>query len=260
MDGNCQKQFDAGFVHNLSDIQDLLDSALSNYDAKTSKTFMGPIRKAFRKLGGKNELAKGYLALAPQESHYLSIVCGGIKLILSAAARMAELQESVRKTMEDVPEIVKYFQRILALNVLPRAQNFKKRSNILDTYLPDLLGLSVTLKGADQDRAVWVMKSDVFMGWLSSPLSMPLLVNGKSRAPRNNRSPLTFVAAKLVESLERLRMSNQRTWTSGMKLIGLSFFCGEHEDETESENNNPLGLIQNAVISFTKRDGGVLHY
>lgn len=126
-------------------------------------------------------------------------------------------------------------------------------NQLLDSYLPELLNLAGTLRRADQDRAVWVMQSEVFMDWYWPPSSMSLLVNGQSVAPRDNRSPLTLVAAKLVDSLERLKGVERQSPSSRKRFIGLHFFRGEHEDGSESNHNNTLFTISSLITQMIRQ-------
>lgn len=56
------------------------------YEVDTIKTPWGKVRKAFRKLGDNSGTFQSWLGLLPTESHYLSILCGGLKLILGVSS------------------------------------------------------------------------------------------------------------------------------------------------------------------------------
>lgn len=71
--------------HSMEDVIKAIDDAKKAYDEKGEKGFFGPIRKAFRKLGDNEGAGKAWLGLLPGESHYFSIICGGIKLILGVS-------------------------------------------------------------------------------------------------------------------------------------------------------------------------------
>ena len=69
--------------HTMSGVWDVLDQALDRYRNKDIQGSWGRIRNAFRKLGEHSGAVEGWLGLLPKESHYLSVVCGGFKLILT---------------------------------------------------------------------------------------------------------------------------------------------------------------------------------
>ena len=69
--------------HTMSELWEILDRAVDKYNIQDVQGFWGRIRKAFRKFGEHSGAVEGWLGLLPKESHYLSVVCGGFKLILT---------------------------------------------------------------------------------------------------------------------------------------------------------------------------------
>lgn len=47
--------------------------------------FWGKIRKGLRSFGDKDRVFDAWAGLLPQQSQYLSVLCGGLKLIFSAS-------------------------------------------------------------------------------------------------------------------------------------------------------------------------------
>lgn len=72
-------------THTMKDVWAIVDAAVEKYKVEDVKGFWGKIRKAFRKLGENNEVVDGWLGLLPTESNYLSVLCGGLKLILGVS-------------------------------------------------------------------------------------------------------------------------------------------------------------------------------
>lgn len=68
--------------HNVDQLWQVIDKAVDEYESKGQDGVWGKIRIGFRKLGDGSEAIQGWLGLLPTESHYLSVVCGGLKLIL----------------------------------------------------------------------------------------------------------------------------------------------------------------------------------
>ena len=59
--------------------------------------------KQLRRFGDSSETFQSWLKLLPTGSHYLSVLCGGLTLILGAARQMSEIRENVQSFVEDLP-------------------------------------------------------------------------------------------------------------------------------------------------------------
>ncbi|KAI1081442.1 hypothetical protein F5B20DRAFT_588516 [Whalleya microplaca] len=75
----------------------------------------------YRKKAGKESpfgkpVLDGWLDLLPSESEYGSVICGGFKIILRAAARMDEIREFVVKAMAAIPDEVEGAQLMIDYN------------------------------------------------------------------------------------------------------------------------------------------------
>ena len=68
--------------HTWEEVAGKLKEALQKYDQDAVKGFKGFFRKGARTFGDNSGTFKSWLELLPTESHYLSILCGGLKLIL----------------------------------------------------------------------------------------------------------------------------------------------------------------------------------
>lgn len=82
---------DLSSAHSVEQLLKIMDTEVEKYHAKDKKGVWGKIRHAFRKLGHGSEAVKGWLGLIPSESHYLSIVCGGLKLIIQVSTDFAHV-------------------------------------------------------------------------------------------------------------------------------------------------------------------------
>jgi hypothetical protein len=72
-------------THSIDDVIKAVDDAKTAYEEKGQKGHFHLIRKAFRKLGNNTDACASWLGLLPAETEYLSIICGGIKLILGVS-------------------------------------------------------------------------------------------------------------------------------------------------------------------------------
>ncbi|MCJ1395786.1 hypothetical protein MMC18_008672 [Xylographa bjoerkii] len=106
------------------------------------------------------------------------------------------------------------------------------------------LNIALTLSLKDQDRSVHMMRSQKLVAWLSTLNSATLLVNGHC-VDVHRRSPLSFVCAKLADSLQRVRHKNN--------VFVLQFFCGEHVRWQDDLNNTPSGIIKSLLRQLLKQ-------
>ena len=82
---NGKVSIDFTETHTMAQVWEIVDAAEQKQQSKNSKGFWGRLRVAFRKLGDHNKAIEGWLGLLPDESEYLSILCGGLKLILKVS-------------------------------------------------------------------------------------------------------------------------------------------------------------------------------
>jgi hypothetical protein len=103
--------------------------------------------------------------------------------------------------------------------------------------LHSLRGVS-TMSRIEQDRAVWTMKSEKLRSWMLSSSSSTLLINGACPSTRA-RSPITFVCARLIDSLK-----------ANDKFLVIHFFCGQHLSSATDPNANPLGITNSLLAQL----------
>lgn len=71
--------------HSTAQLWKMVDTAVERYHSKEKDGVWGKVVHAFRKLGDGSDAVQGWLGLLPTESHYMSVVCGGLKLIISVS-------------------------------------------------------------------------------------------------------------------------------------------------------------------------------
>lgn len=119
-----------------------------------------------------------------------------------------------------------------------------------DDDLDNTLRAGPTLLLPEQNRSVAFMHSPIFREWLIRKDSYALLVNGNANHVAR-RSAMTFVAAKLADSLYRcqhLQKKDDKT-----KLIALHFFGGEHVDCCEDVDASPAGVLCSLLTQLVKQ-------
>jgi hypothetical protein len=68
--------------HTVGQLESVVSEAISRHQDADSKGAWGKINLACRKLSEGKDSIEGWLGLLPTENNYLSVVCGGLKLIL----------------------------------------------------------------------------------------------------------------------------------------------------------------------------------
>lgn len=90
-ENNAKQKYKTGVdvddAHSVDQLWQVIDSAIEGYTSKDRDGVWGKVRMGFRKLGDGSEAMQGWLGLLPTESEYMSVVCGGLKLILKVFAQ-----------------------------------------------------------------------------------------------------------------------------------------------------------------------------
>ena len=83
------------------------------------------------------------------------------------------------------------------------------------------------LSSGSQDRAVALITSPVMQEWMTSTVSLPLIVNGHmySSEEEIRQSPLSFVCAKLIDSIPPRTSSRS---AGSRSIFAVRWFCGQH--------------------------------
>lgn len=86
---NAEEKYKTGIdphgKHTVQELLDVVESTVDKYQNADTKGLWGKVRLAFRKLGASGDAITGWLGLLPSETEYLSIVCGGLKLIITVS-------------------------------------------------------------------------------------------------------------------------------------------------------------------------------
>ncbi|RPA80643.1 hypothetical protein BJ508DRAFT_327181 [Ascobolus immersus RN42] len=114
--GKYTAHIDTSAIHTIEQVWDIIDTAVEKYEKKAAeKGPWGRLRRAFRRLGKHSESATSWLGLIPNNSKYMSLVCGGFKLVIEAAAHLHNLREEVFEALADIPTILNSTHRLLAI-------------------------------------------------------------------------------------------------------------------------------------------------
>ena len=73
-------------THTWEDVLAEVNAASERYNDVSG--FWGKIRKGFRSFGANNQVFDAWAGLLPTQSNYLSVLCGGLKLIFSVRSSL----------------------------------------------------------------------------------------------------------------------------------------------------------------------------
>jgi hypothetical protein len=102
-----------------------------------------------------------------------------------------------------------------------------------------------TLPLNKQDRCVYVLSSSELASWITTPASCILVINGNMDS-NQFRSPLSFISARLIYTLDLLR---ERSLNSNHQVAAVHFYCGEHASRGD-RMNSATAIINNLLAQL----------
>ncbi|KAL6718249.1 hypothetical protein ACLMJK_004337 [Lecanora helva] len=123
-------------AHTWEEVLTDVDIAAETYNSLLG--FWGKIRKSFRNLGKTNKVFEAWASLLPSESEYFSVLCGGLKLILGAAARLQALRDEICDALLEIPLLLTTTNR--ALGAFRKSKSLHEAS--ADLYVATLVALN----------------------------------------------------------------------------------------------------------------------
>ncbi|EQL38730.1 hypothetical protein BDFG_00275 [Blastomyces dermatitidis ATCC 26199] len=87
----------------------------------------GHIRKGLRSFGKNNKAFEAWASVLPSQSHYFSLLCGGLKLIFWAAARLHDLRTDI--ALAEIPILISSTHK--ALGIFRRSNDLRRSSAAL---------------------------------------------------------------------------------------------------------------------------------
>ncbi|KAJ5938687.1 hypothetical protein N7466_001821 [Penicillium verhagenii] len=73
------------------------------------------IRKGFHKFGDNNKAFDSWLGLLPSGSDWSSVLSGGLKLIVRASARLADMRQEILSALTEIPSLLTCINRVLKI-------------------------------------------------------------------------------------------------------------------------------------------------
>ena len=78
-------QMDTNAIHDWSDVLSAQENFSQERESVTSRGVKGFVHRRLRNLEDNSKTFQSWLKLLPTESHYLSVLCGGLMLILGVS-------------------------------------------------------------------------------------------------------------------------------------------------------------------------------
>ncbi|KAL4768475.1 hypothetical protein BDW60DRAFT_219619 [Aspergillus nidulans var. acristatus] len=119
-------------LHTWEEVLDEVNRAAETYHSRAA--VWGKIRAGLRRLGDNSKVFEAWAALLPSGSDCATVISGGLKLILTAAARLSDLRREISDALVEIPSRLMCIHR--ALNIFKGTTAIKK------------LGLSLFLQGS----------------------------------------------------------------------------------------------------------------
>ena len=122
-------------LHSWDQVLAEVDHAARAYKDKSS--LWSKVRRGMKKFGENHGAFNAWLDLLPTQSQYCSLICGGLKLIINAAARFEEVRECIFEALAEIPTQLNNTK--LILQVFKKSKELHQCSSAL--YLSTLAAL-----------------------------------------------------------------------------------------------------------------------
>lgn len=97
------------------------------------------------------------------------------------------------------------------------------------------------------------MKSSALAQWVHSEQSSVLVINGHSSGATKRKSGLSFLCARLVYSLDKIRFGDTSDLSTIVRpeIVPISFFCGQHlYNDGSASWEAPSGVINSLLAQL----------
>ncbi|KAK3367801.1 hypothetical protein B0H63DRAFT_489796 [Podospora didyma] len=118
-------------IHTWDDVLTEVQRAQDMYSDASG--MWGRIQKGLRRFGSNGQALEAWASLLPSESEYTSVLCGGLKLIFGAAARLHDLRSDIGDALAEIPEQLRTTH--LAMGIFKRSKELHQTSAALYTAI-----------------------------------------------------------------------------------------------------------------------------
>ena len=214
---------------------------------------------------------RGFTTVSLQQNTIIGVLNQLLNLLKASPRRTSELPPGLRYEYLEYEDSTDGHQIPRGRSPSPRAMENHERSrkrlddllkilNVeIDTAAEDassILRIISSLSSGSQDRAVALIMSPTMQTWLTSAVSLPLLVNGHmfSTEGETRQSPLSYFCAKLVDGISPCDTSSQKR--TNRKVFAVRWFCGQHTNMYDygpgmtDYDAHPPGMLNNMLAQL----------
>ncbi|KAJ6141560.1 hypothetical protein N7470_009950 [Penicillium chermesinum] len=242
-------------LHTLAEVWEILDLAVAKYKDKDRSGAWGRVRRAFRGLGQNGEAVEKWLGMVPSQENYLSVICGGVKLILGAAARMSDIRDSALSGLHDIPVLLSGAQRVLG--IYNSSQQLKALSASL--YVATLTSLGHILHYIGRNSASKALEAMFKQSSFQRDLSRSLEAMQKCRDSFNEEARICGIEMQgKIESVLQDTHSNAQEIQGELVLMHRSMLIAYNEQKrTQRLIEEEALCLEERIESMKKGQAGL---
>ncbi|KAL5365334.1 hypothetical protein BJX96DRAFT_179746 [Aspergillus floccosus] len=190
-------------MHTWEEVLEEVNKASQTYHSRA--TVWGRIRAGLRKLGDNSKVFDAWAGLLPSGSDCASVISGGVKLILAAAARLADLRHGIADALEEIPLLLTCIHQ--ALNIFKRSKELHRCSAALYVSTLTLLHHIVSWykTKAIKKLGLGILKQDAYEAKMDS-----LLQDLRTQSERFDKAA-RLCSYEAIEETRQISIKNQQT-------------------------------------------------
>ncbi|KAK4651589.1 hypothetical protein QC762_602270 [Podospora pseudocomata] len=207
--------------------EDVLEEAQRAADTYSEASGMwNKIRKGLCSFGRNAKAFDAWASLLPSQSEYLSVLCGGLKFILGAAARLHDLNSDVCDALAEIPILLKSTH--LVLGIFKRSKDLHQASADLYSAIIAALHHIVLWYREKAIKTLFksILKQDAYAIQLTE-----LLSNVRQQADR-------FEHVVRLNSYERIVTTSEMVRTQGVQQDENHSILVRYLDDANNELHN----------------------
>ncbi|KAL4972985.1 hypothetical protein BDW66DRAFT_169088 [Aspergillus desertorum] len=136
-------------LHTWEEMLEEVNRAAETYHSR--EALRGKIRAGLRRLGDNSKVFEAWAALLPSGSDCATVISGGLKLILAAAARLSDLRQEISDALAEIPSLLTCIHQ--ALNIFKGSKDLlcqppQSSGIVKQLTTPEKLGLSILRQGS----------------------------------------------------------------------------------------------------------------
>ncbi|GES65507.1 hypothetical protein AN7092.2 [Aspergillus terreus] len=190
-------------MHTWEEVLEEVNRASETYHSRA--TVWGKIRAGLHKLGDNSKVFDAWAGLLPSGSDCATVISGGLKLILAAAARLADLRHGIADALEEIPSLLTCIHQ--ALNIFKRSKELHRCSAALYVSTLALLHHIVSWyrTKAIKKLGLGLLRQDAYEAKMDS-----LLQGLRTQSERFDKAA-RLCSYEAIEQTRQISIQNQQT-------------------------------------------------